>query len=340
MQTIHWKTGTAFDFFVSLTVLHQPGLFGVRPSWAAGVRQRLSSPRREFLGVPLAWLSRLPEPGDASTALQSIARLSPLERLTQLTLTPETSPKVKDCLIHIARSGSFQEEEMVLLKNHYRLREATLNPKSLSHLLEIWSDPQRSGDLYLVALQDYYEFFFAEEEIRIRPALQTGLEQGQELASRLSLAALIEDLSHGVRFSRLDDTAEITLVPSYWSSPLIFYTHPKPGKLLLLYGARPDLESIIPGAVPSTQLVSTLKALADPTRLRILRFLADQPLSSSELARKLRLRLPTVIHHLRFLRLAGLVQITVKETDKKYATRLESLDAIQHMLLNFIRTVE
>jgi DNA-binding transcriptional ArsR family regulator len=83
-----------------------------------------------------------------------------------------------------------------------------------------------------------------------------------------------------------------------------------------------------------------LKALADPTRLRILHFLAEKTFSASELARLLRLRLPTVIHHLRLLRLAGLVQITVGETEKRYAARLEILDGIQQNLTNFIRNEE
>jgi DNA-binding transcriptional ArsR family regulator len=347
MQTIQWKIGTAFDFFISLTVLHQPAIFGLRPSWAAGVRQRLSTPKREFLeklhsfsGVPLAWLSRLPEPGDACTALQAIASLLPIDQLMDLTLTAETSPRVRNCLQSIARRGFINEKETLLLKEGYRLRDAALPPKSLSNLVEAWSDPQKTADLYLAALKDYYQFFFAEEEIRIRPALRAGLERGQALATRLSLDALIEDLSHGIRFTPMDQTGEIILAPSYWSSPLIFYSRFEPGKLLLLFGSRPELESIVPGAGPPPQLVSTLKVLADPTRLRILRFLADQPLCASELARQLRLRLPTVTHHLRLLRLAGLVLITVDETEKRYATRLEILDGIQHSLLNFIQSEE
>ena len=186
-------------------------------------------------------------------------------------------------------------------------------------------------------MQDYYQVFFAEEETRIRPALQAGLEHAQELSTRINLMGLIEELSHGVRFAPLETTVEFILVPSYWCSPLIFYARLPERKMLLLFGARPEFESLVPGAGPTPQLVNQLKALADPTRLRILHFLADKPLSSSELARLLRLRLPTVIHHLRSLRLSGLVQITVSETEKRYATRLEILDGLQQTLGNFIR---
>jgi len=344
MQTIHWKTGTAYDLFVSLAVLHQPATFGLRPSWAAGVRQRVPLAKREFLekvlsfsGVPLQWLSGLPEPGDARIALKTIESLSPLERLESLTLAADSSAEARDCLRTIARRGSWKEAEAKVLKEQYRLRDASISTDSLGRLVSVWANPQGSAELLLEALQDYYQVFFAEEETRIRPALQAGLEHAQELSTRINLMGLIEELSHGVRFAPLETTVEFILVPSYWCSPLIFYARLPERKMLLLFGARPEFESLVPGAGPTPQLVNQLKALADPTRLRILHFLADKPLSSSELARLLRLRLPTVIHHLRSLRLSGLVQITVSETEKRYATRLEILDGLQQTLGNFIR---
>ncbi len=345
MPTIQWKTGTAFDFFISLAVLHQPAFFGLRPSWAAGVRQRLSAPNREMLekvqsfsSIPLLWLSTLPQPNDASIALEDISLLPPQERLFKLTLNAEIKTEVIDCLQNIASRGSWQDEDLSVLKEQFRLRDAPLNLESLTNLVITWSDPGRSGEKYLSALQEYYQVFFVEEETRIRPALLAGLEHGKELASQMSFEALIEELSQGVRFSPLDDTLEYILAPSYWSSPFIFYSHIQPGKMMLLFGARPEFESIVPGTAPPPQLVSALKALADPTRLRILHFLAEQAISSSELARLLRLRLPTVIHHLRLLRLAGLVQITVGENEKRYSSRLEILDGIQTTLTNFIKS--
>ena len=68
MPVLTWDGGTAYDLFVSLFVLHRPEMFGVRPSWAAGVRSRLPAVQRDFLEqvetflpVPLSWLHLLPE---------------------------------------------------------------------------------------------------------------------------------------------------------------------------------------------------------------------------------------------------------------------------------------
>ena len=60
-----------------------------------------------------------------------------------------------------------------------------------------------------------------------------------------------------------------------------------------------------------------LRALGDPTRLRLLRLLSTEPRSPQSLAVELKLSLPTVSHHMRELRVAGLVRIESLLLDKK-----------------------
>jgi DNA-binding transcriptional ArsR family regulator len=78
--------------------------------------------------------------------------------------------------------------------------------------------------------------------------------------------------------------------------------------------------------------VRALKAMSDPTRLRILHYLSQDSLSPAELARRLRLRAPTVTHHLHALRLAGLVQVTLGSSygkeKKSFAARSESIKEV------------
>lgn len=59
----------------------------------------------------------------------------------------------------------------------------------------------------------------------------------------------------------------------------------------------------------ATLLADRLKALADPTRLRMLDLLAaqPQPLCVCDITSQFRLRQPTISHHLRILREAGLI---------------------------------
>ncbi len=60
----------------------------------------------------------------------------------------------------------------------------------------------------------------------------------------------------------------------------------------------------------TTALADRLKALADPTRLGMLDLLAGQPeaLCVCEITSQFDLRQPTISHHLRILREAGLIQ--------------------------------
>ena len=182
-----------------------------------------------------------------------------------------------------------------------------------------------------------FQSFFVEEENRIRPALESGLAQAQKRARQVSIERLVEELSHGIRFEDIGTIQELVLAPSYWMTPLVFHMRPTAQTALIVFGVRPELESIPPGAGKPDALVTTLKSLADPTRLRILRYLNDQPLTPSELSRRLRLRPPTVIHHLNMLRLAGLVFIAVSEEgDKRYTTRSETVNALFNTVQEFI----
>ena len=105
-----------------------------------------------------------------------------------------------------------------------------------------------------------------------------------------------------------------------------------------MFGARPSNQSLIPGEMVPDALLRALKALSDPTRLKILHYLSQEPLSPAALSRKLRLRAPTVTHHLQTLRLAGLVQVTLSEGKEKksYAARTETVKSTCETLEAFL----
>lgn len=95
--------------------------------------------------------------------------------------------------------------------------------------------------------------------------------------------------------------------------------------------------SLVPGEVVPDALHLSLKALADPTRLRILRYLIAQPLTPAQLSRRLRLRVPTVVHHLHALRLAGLIHVTLEAGgERRYAARPGAVAANYEALATFL----
>ncbi len=74
-----------------------------------------------------------------------------------------------------------------------------------------------------------------------------------------------------------------------------------------------------------------LKALADESRLRILGILANDERSVEELATLLKLRAPTISHHLALLRAVELVEARAEGTTRYYRLRPQGLSAINRV---------
>ena len=82
-------------------------------------------------------------------------------------------------------------------------------------------------------------------------------------------------------------------------------------------------------------LDSTLAALADPTRRRVVDLLRQRPRRAGELARAFRMSPPAMSRHLRVLRRGGLVEETGVEEDARvrvYQLRPEPFEDLQQWL--------
>ena len=334
---IIWDIATAYDLFVSLHVLHHPGDFGLRAAWAAGMRARLPAAERatlehaaELTECPIhfipRWIHELAEPKDAAAALRALRQMAPEERILPRSLYGEEDIPGVETMGTVRARGAWLPQDKEKLREARSSCGLRTSEDSLERILSTWSPPAAFGEKYYGALRTYHEVFFKEEEGRIRPALEKAVRQGQELAGQRSFADLVEELSRGVRFVRPPRVKEVILAPSYWLTPILYQDPLSEDSLLMVFGARPTTASLISGEVIPDTLVKTLKAISDPTRLRVLRHLATEALTPAQLAQRLRLRAPTVIHHLRELRLVGLVQVQVdEEKDKRYAARLDTI---------------
>jgi DNA-binding transcriptional ArsR family regulator len=340
---LSWDVGTAYEFFVSLYVLHEPENYDLRPSWAAKIRSRIPMTERtfleetlDFINFPLAWLYRLPQPKNAVTVLYALQQIPPEQRgRVLLDLEPGIRPESK-CLLDIAARRSWDKNNLAVLVPILCANGHGTNEQSLIKFLNWWARPEDFGNLLLSGLQAYYQAFFEQEEKRVGPVLELGLEHAKQLAGQLTIPDLIAALSQGVRFTE-DLGSELVIIPTYWMTPLVHLGELGKGQKMFMFGARPATMSAIPGELVPDGLLISLKALADPTRLKILCYLNQEELTPSELSRRLNLRAPTVTHHLKELRLAGLVNLTLHGQEKLYRARLEALDAMQVDLKGFLK---
>lgn len=340
---IVWDFGTAYDFFLSLNVLHNPEIFGLKPSWAAGVRSRISIEHRKtidlavtVMAMPHYFVHSLPKPKSCEIALDAISKIPAAMRLSALYFRANDPKELREILQSTTAKIKWTPAEKSLICDYFNSNDLDPNSNNLDQLHHIWSTRDKFGEAYLAALKAHYENFFAEEEQRILPVLKQGLSFAQMRAGSLPLPAMLEELSSGVRYRDVGNFANIHLAPSFWSSPYLVLEELDDNAMLMLFTARPENMALIPGEIVPDVLINGLQALADPTRLRILRQLSHSPQTTADLCRALRLRPPTVAHHILELRKAGIVQVTAgQHGDRQYATRFEGFDTIQDLLSNF-----
>jgi DNA-binding transcriptional ArsR family regulator len=344
---LEWDGGTAYDFFISLVVLNSPEMYGLRGSWAAGVRSRLSPDDRRvletsavILNAPLFWVYRLPAPKDAAAVLAALKQLPPEQRLPALAINPETRGERESILEEVARQGKWTETEADALRSCLRAAgKDAPRLKELTRLLDTWAAAGEFGEEYLSALNAYYQNFFAEEEARIAPLNEAGLAQAQALGQTLPVTDLVERLSQGVVVEELATAEKVTFAPSYWLTPYLYLIRVTSRHFIVAFGSRSGDDSLVPGEMVPDALLLRLKALADPTRLRILRYLAHSSLTQAELGRRLRLRAPTITHHISALRLAGLVHVDLAaKSDRRYALRKEAVETLHKNLVQFLES--
>jgi DNA-binding transcriptional ArsR family regulator len=350
LPEIDWDIGTAYDFFISLNVLHRPEIFGLRPSWAAGVRSRMPTVERKFLEeiqpilqYPIHWVYSLQGTKDVTSALWALRQIpaDQLMRAFHVSVDEESeSEKVYNKVFNeVQQRRQWTEADLKVLKDNARKYDEKPSTKELQTILTWWSKTDEFGEQLLPALQSYYQNFFAEEEKRIASILQDALQRTKEMTEKLPLVELLEELSQGVHFEFLNKEKKVVLIPVYWSTPLIIQGRADPKTRLICYGVRPRGESLVPGDQVPDDLIRVLKALADPTRLKIMRYLAAEPASPADMARRLRLRAPTVIHHLNELRLAGLVHVMILEGgEKRYTPRLDAISTTYASFLEFVNS--
>jgi DNA-binding transcriptional ArsR family regulator len=346
-----WDQGTAYDFLASLYVLHFPDEFGLRGAWAAGVRSRLPNEAREFLeqivinfNPPLNWVHSLPAPKDAATVLVALKRIPVQDRLSALRLCPFESIRGCELLDQVMQRADWDQalvnEYLQLWRSQEESIQVVPGPvtvKRVENIFAVYADPVSFGRNYLDALQAYYDAFFSEEEKRISLKLEKALANAQKMVEQEGMAQYLGTISDKLDLDSLQVEDQLVLAPSYWCSRGVLHSDLEQDQHLILFGARPPEESLVPGEIVPEELILRLKAMTDPTRMRILRYLLQEQLTPAELARRLRLRAPTVTHHLHILKSTGMVQFVKKgKNEHLYYAKMESIKSTYTMLKDFL----
>jgi DNA-binding transcriptional ArsR family regulator len=133
----------------------------------------------------------------------------------------------------------------------------------------------------------------------------------------------------------VDVRGSFTFVPSAFSWPHPWGSVEPPWPPGISYAA-PELRRQARRRVPPTELVRLLRATGDDVRLRILRWIAESPRTTQELAPLVGISEPALSRHLRRLTDAGVLALRREGRYVLYHLRHEQLESLSESLLGYL----
>ncbi|MEA2573963.1 MAG: hypothetical protein QOH93_1261 [Chloroflexia bacterium] len=351
-EVLHWDVGTAYELLLSLRAIFLPKDYGIPAPWAAGVRKRLSPggqrDLKDFFNPPFAVVAYMPlhlvlEMDAPKTVerffeyVEAIPGTEFMRRSYSPTRFHDISSDLRERLLAGEKMADADVEEYRRGVGRSAIA-ATPSVADVRRLFDDMADPEAAKQRWLTVMREYQAVFFADEERRLQPILERMLADAKALAKRTTVSDLLERLSNGFTLSPDIELDRLVLAPSVWLHPYVVRAEISERELLVVWGAHPPGHRVVPGeSVPEDALL-VLRALADPTRLRLLRLIAAEPRSLQSLAQEVKLSLPTVSHHIRELRGSGLIRLEVggRGRESKYTVRWPSAERAFEDLKGFV----
>lgn len=219
--------------------------------------------------------------------------------------------------------------------------EPCLTTATMDEALDLATHPARLKRLTIDLFTGVWEEGFGEEYEATLPTLRDAARLADPFLRREfgeAFYALTGQKPPDELVARLPDVTRIGYCPSdYLGSDISFILAPP--DLVVDYGAPEFLERVATGATPTLHgtnpaafsdgaLLEISRALADPTRLRILQFLAEGERYAQEIVLHVGIAQSAVSRHLSQLERAGLIGVSPRKGQKFYSVQVETLDSL------------
>lgn len=188
-------------------------------------------------------------------------------------------------------------------------------------------------ETWLRLITAWDEAYFRHLNPVVLQTLRADAEARQRLVGQIPPGELIERTTGGLVLEAPPEipVGQVLLIPQYHSRPLNLIEHVR-GLVVFLYPV--DLPPAS-ADMPSHGLMRLTRALADESRLRILRFVAQGERTFTEVVVFTGLAKSTVHHHMGALRAAGLVRVHIP-TDR-YSLRQDSIGRLGDRLAEYLK---
>jgi DNA-binding transcriptional ArsR family regulator len=335
---------------LSLHVLVEPKHHPLQHPWVRRMRRLPPSLKREIEGFSFAYRRYIPSllaPSPGESLREFDQELRSLRDLDPTTIALEFSRALYD---HGgARDTEFLEREGVRGQIVRGARHLGADP-DLASL--VFVNPVQLAERFTDMLDAYWEEAFVEEWERIEPRLADAVSDAgveivvdglYEFLKGLSLQLRVDparqefgiDVPHE-HTVEVTDERPLLLVPSVYVWPHVHVNCDEPWPLSIIYSAPFMAEASRP-PLPSGELVGVLKALADQTRLRALKLIAERSRSTQELAPLVGISEAGLSKHLRQLADAGLVGSRRDGYYVLYSLVPERIEPLTDALRRFLR---
>jgi DNA-binding transcriptional ArsR family regulator len=314
----------ALEAVLSLHVVVEPKHHPVQHEWVRAMRRLSPALKRELEVFAFAYRAYFPEflfPSPAGELLDFDSELRRLRQVDAGLVRLEFAIPLLGSQVGggIARDPAALEAAQV--RRRLYERAAAEGDQALARLLV--EDPHGLLERFLALLEAYWEEAFGREWERIEPELAASVTEAGRVIAGQGVFALLGGLWPEVRsdpesgwFSLErphDHEVEIgpeellVLAPSVYVWPHVRVNCDGPWPLGLVFAASSIVREARP-RIPPAQLTGVLRALADDTRLRALRLIAERPRSTQELAPLVGITEAALSKHLRTLAEAGLLE--------------------------------
>ena len=223
-----------------------------------------------------------------------------------------------------------------------------LTRATLESVMALLDDPEDLKQRTIDVFQGVWDHVVREARDADYPLLRSAAERGSALVDRgfndaysaLTGQRVPEVLSHPpasitrVTFCPSAHLGAFVSYIAYEPDLVVFFSAPglleRTGERDATPAARATASATNGGAAPPTDLLDATRALADPTRLRIVDLLLEGELYAQEIVARLGVAQSAASRHLAQLERAGIVTVAARRGSKYYAVnadRLESLAA-------------
>jgi DNA-binding transcriptional ArsR family regulator len=282
----------------------------------------------------LLW--QAPAPLDIGTTLDWLAQLPVAEVLTVLLERDGLGDDWHETATALIQARADSSRKSDQLHKSIQAFARRFPAGERAAVVRFLTEPEEERARLIAAVRAWHALVFAQEEARITAAVARAAAALEKQRDDLSAEELFTSVVKGIEYDLPAATARLVLVPSVVIMPTVFY-FPWGDTATYCYpipdAPRTASDSV---AMQRRDMVRLFEALADDTRLRILRHLAERQMYLTEISEHLKLTKATTRHHMVRLRAAGLVTLHMRDHLSYYSLNRETLDEPTRLLWRYL----